>query len=686
MAHEEGGDPGEGLLSRRFLQALALLLVAGGLSLAHLEVLARGPGYAGPLLVLDHLFDAVLALALAALLLAAGRRFLRRTRLEPEDAAESLLYSVAVGAGLWSLLFLILGAAGLFSPTWIVAAVVGGAVVLKGELMRLGTLIRAVADDIRTGTEGRWLAGVAAAATAGAAAFLLLHGSAPPGDWDSLMYHLEIPRTWLAEGRIHLPEGNQHAAFTGLIQLLYAPFLAAESPAAASLLNGIFALLLGLAVFTLGRRLLDPETGSLSAAVLWATTGLLFVAVTARVDTTLAFFLLLGHAALVTAVVEPARARKSLLLGGAVLGLSVGIKYHALAYGAALAPVGLWAVWRAGDGGVERSRILALVAGVTVVAALPWMLKNQLLLGAPFYPFFAERIFPPWLAELHGTVTIPRDLASRAFGTLAAAREPFDVVDLFVAPERLTVEPEAVHYNVNFLLLALPLALLHLRRTALVTLGLPALLYAVGISVFRPETNLRYLFPAIAPLTVVASFLAAATARRFAGPRVRQGILAVAAVAVLVPTVRSTAAWTTRAPVVEQATGQVSRQGYLAAGFGFYANLAGAVNRTVPPDGEVLLLWEARGFYLAPPHLQDNVLANWTLLRAHLQREESCLEDTDLTHVLVNDAAVRYYVGRGTDAKVFEWDRFQGFARRCMEVAEDGPGFTLYVLEDAAGR
>lgn len=686
MPPARSDDPTESQLSGRLLPTLIPILILGGLALAHLEVLARGPGYAGPLLVVDHLFDLALAVALAALLLGAGRLFLRRAGLEPESGTESLLYSVAVGAGLWSFLFLALGAAGLFSPAWIAGAVAAGAWAVRDELSRLGALIRGVAFEVRGGADGGWLTGLAAGATAGAAVFLLLHGSAPPGDWDSLMYHLEIPRRWLAEGRIFLPEDSLHAAYTGLIQLLYAPFLAAESPAAAALLNGIFALLLGLAVFEVGRRLLDAETGILSAGVLWATTGLLFVAATARLDTTLAFYLLLGHAAVVSALVEPARARRSLVLGALVLGLAVGVKYHTLAYGACLAPVGLWAVWRGADGAPARVRLLALVAGVAAVAALPWMVKNQLLLGAPFYPFFAERVLPPWLADLYGSAAIPEAVDPRVFGALGAARRPFDLVDLFLAPGRLTVEPEAIHYNMNLLLLALPLGLLHLRNTAVVTLAVPALLYVGGIAVFRPVTNLRYLFPAIAPLTVVASFLAVATLRRFAGPGLRRGILCAVAAATLVPTVRSAVAWTRRAPVLEQATGQVSRQEYLAAGFSFYAGLAGGVNRTVPPDGEVLLLWEARGYYLAPDHLQDNVLTNWALLVPYLEREESCLEETDITHVLVSEAAVDFYVGRGADREVFAWERFRDFSRRCTEVADDGPGYTLYRIVGAPQR
>ena len=76
----------------RLFRAVAGIAVVGGLALAHLEVLTRGPDYSGPLLVLDHLFDLGLAVVVMALSCAAGLAFLRRSDLAPEGAAERLLH------------------------------------------------------------------------------------------------------------------------------------------------------------------------------------------------------------------------------------------------------------------------------------------------------------------------------------------------------------------------------------------------------------------------------------------------------------------------------------------------------------------------------------------------------------------------------------------------------------------
>lgn len=657
----------------------------GGLVLAHLEVLSRGPEYAGPLLVLDHLFDAALAGVLLAVAVASGRFALRRVGLEPGDPLDGLLHSAVVGSGVLALLVLVAGLLGALAPAVLFSLVLGVAAVARREVAELPVLCSRALARIRRDAGDRWLLGLAGVVTGCAAAFLLVHGSLPPGDWDSLMYHLEVPEAWLEAGRIHLPEDNLHAAITGLPQLLYLPLLAAGSPASPALLNGLFALLLAAAVFAVGARLLDGESGALATALLWASTGMLIVAVTPRVDTTLTLFLLVGHGAVAAALLEPGARRDHLYRAALVLGLAVGVKYHALAYAAALAPLALWALLRHGDPPPRRGRIALVGILLFGVAALPWLAKNVILMGAPLYPFFARRMIPPWLAGLYGSTAVPGGVDPRVFDLLAQARQTFDPVDLFLAPERLTVEQEAVHYHTNPLLLLLPLWVFRARSRALAALAGPALIYALIVVVPFPAINLRYLFPALAPLTVATAFLAMDLLRAPLKPTVRRGVLVLAATAALVPTARSAVTWTRQAPVLEHAAGFVSEEAYLSAAFPFYASLVAAVNGAVSRDGKVLLLWEARGFYMNPGVIQDNVLRNWPLLEPWTEHGERCLGATGITHVLASTGAVGYYLARGADREVIGLDAFRGFAERCLALVDQGPGYALFRVPSRGG-
>ncbi|MFW6206504.1 MAG: hypothetical protein ACOC5J_01060, partial [Gemmatimonadota bacterium] len=649
--------------------------------LAHLEVLNRGPGYAGPLLVLDHLFDLGLAVGAMGLFVASGRRGLRVLGLEPEGALPGLLHGAAVGAGVWGLIFLVVGFAGLLTPPAIFAAVLLGAVLLRRDLADLSRLCADSGREIRDAVADPFLLGFGAVVATLVGIFLLLHGMAPPGDWDSLMYHLEVPNQWLAEGRIYVPEGNLHVAYTSLLQILYAPFLALGSSSAPALLNGLFALLLGLGTYHLGSMLLDARSGVYASIVLWASSGLLFVAVTARVDTTLAFYVLLGQGAVALALLNPTDAEGHLLRGALLLGLAAGIKYHALAFTAAVAPMGIWAVWIGCRTRTSRVRLVLLASGAFLVTWGPWMAKNVILLGAPFYPFFADRLLQPWLADLYGTSFVPPSVESRAFGALRQAREPFDLFALLLAPGRLTVEPEGVHYHTNLLFGLLPLWLLHLRDRAVAGLAVPAVLYSAGVAIIVSEINLRYLLPALPALTIAVSYFFVDGLERVLRRSGRRVALVALAAVTLFPSARSAYQWTVKAPVFGQAIGMVSPQEYLEAGFPFYAGLAGTVNRGVPEDGKVLLLWEARGFYLGPDYLPDNVATYWPLVAEYVERTEGCLEDTEITHVLAAPAAARYYIQRGSDPDLVDLEGFFDFADRCLDSVEVGPGFALYRLK-----
>lgn len=670
----------EGEAPSRLMRTVLPLLVVGGLLLAHLEVLARGPGYAGPLLVLDHLFDLGLAILAMALFVAAGWRILRLADLEPAHPCDVLLYSAALGPGLWSLVLLTLGLLGSLSPWALSLVAIVGVAFARQELRNLPELVDGTSREIRESIEGRWLVGLGLLVTGGVAAFLVLHGSAPPGDWDSLMYHLEIPRQWLAQGQIFLPDGNLHAAFVSVIHMLYVPFLALGSQAAPALLNVVFAVLLGLTVFRVGQVLFDTETGLVSSMLIWSTTGLMMVAVTARVDTTLAFYLLLGQSALALALTNPGGSRDHLMRAAAVLGVAAGVKYHGLAFAAALAPIGAWALWKSRGSTGRRVKTLAVLLGVFLVGAGPWAVKNIVLLGEPLYPFFADRLLSPWLADLYGTREVVAAVGAERAGILGEAREPFDIFSLFLAPERLTVEQEAVHYNMNPLLLVLlPLWALHWKRSAVVALAGPALLYGAGLGLGLGTINLRYLFPVIAPLTVVTTYFAVDGLRRLSlNVRVRRGLLAAASLVVLIPTGRSAYQWTAQFPVISQAIGSVSSQTYLQRGFGFYAGLAGLLNTQVPAEGRVLLLWEARAFYLVPDVLPDNVLTNWPLLAPWVEGTGRCLEGTGITHVLASTGAARYYEARGANPERLDLDGFRDFADRCLIPMNVGAGFGLY--------
>lgn len=661
-------------------RSIALIaVVCAGLTAVHVAAILGGPEGTGVLLLLDHVFDVALALALLLLGTAVGLHLLRRGRVFPTQPLEALIFGTALGLGAIATAVLLLGLArGLYWAA-LLTLLLAFAALARREVADLPELLRRAASFIGEtgGDRGFLLLGFLVFGAV--AVFVVVFGVAPPVDWDALMYHLRVPAQYLAHHRIYLPEDNLHAAYVGLVHMLYLPQLAARSTSGPALLSGALALLLGLAVFSFARRFFDASTATLSLALVWGTTTLLLVAITPRVDVTVALYLFLAHYGLLVALESPEE-RGFVMLPAVLLGCAVGIKYNALAYVVALAPLAAWAVVKR-TGGVSAAVRPAVTAGLVALAVmLPWFAKNWLLLGAPLYPFMTQRVMEPWLAALYAGAAPAASVDPALLRPLLNVRVPFNLRDAFLNPARLTVEAEGAFYYANRILLLLPLWVLFVRHRVVNWLLVPALAYLALVIVPFPVTNLRYLVPAAVPLTLAVTYVMVALGQRFIAERPRRLLLAFLAALALAPTLRTMYVWTMRTRALGYAAGAVSRDEFLAThhdpGVRVYAPMMQFVNANVPHDGKILMLFEARGFYLDPSAIQDNKVTNWPLLAAALEPGE-CLEAAGIDHVLVATGSLNYYVQRGLDLTSIKWGRFQEFAASCLEPIYDGPGYML---------
>lgn len=637
----------------------------------------------GLVLVLRHTYDLTLVLGLLALGAAVGLRLMRLIGVASLRGAEPVLFATPLGLGAVATGVLVLGWVRGLHPIIITSMIGGLAILVRAELRQLPARCREVIATLAIDPTDRWFSAVALAVSGAVAAFLLALTVAPPTDWDALMYHLQVPRHFLDTGRLVIPPDNLHAAFVGMAHLLYVPLLALGSAAGAGLLSAALALLLALGVYALGLRAFGRPTANLSLPMLWGTATLVLVAITPRVDVTLACYVFFAHYALLIAVSE--HDDRAGWLAGAILGLAIGLKYQAVAYAVALAPLALWPA--SGIPPLHRVRRLAHLALVATLVAAPWYVKNWILLGAPVYPFLAEVRLEPWLAELHGSAFAPADLTRDAFASLRSLRVPFNVLDAFFAPQLLTLEGEGVFYRLNPLLLVLPVSLLMLRRRATAGLVAPAAIYLAIVILASPETNLRYLLPAVAPLTLVAAdTLAVWAPRLLPDARVRAVAVTVLLVGGLYWTGQVMYRWVRYTEAVPHLVGARSGWSFLRSHVDptirFAAPTMERVNSTLPDDSRVLMLFEARGFHYRVDVLQDNRLTNWLLLSG-TDAPSRCLSGTGITHVLLAGEALRYYVRRGLDPAQLGWTTFPSFYERCLDPVFEQHGYTLFAVRPA---
>jgi hypothetical protein len=621
----------------------------------------------------------------------AGRLILFHTRMLPDEPIDALLFSIAVGFGIIGNLLLLLGMIAalhkvtIFSLFLILLGIAGH----QGPY--ISSLIRGTLKNL-TPPAGNFAFSIFCLILfCLGAIFLLIFAMAPPVDWDSLMYHLQIPIKFVKENRIFLPADNLHVAFIGLAHMLYIPFLEIGSISGPALLSGCIALMLGLSVFALADRLFERNAAYMSLAMLWGTSTILLVAVTPRVDVTLCFYLLLAHHALLTALYSSSKSRhKYFYLSAVLLGLSFSVKYPSLIYAVCLSPLIVYVAFKNAHSLLNSSKKILVFGFICLIIVLPWLGKNWFLLEAPLFPFFDKsarfsKYAPPWIESISGSEPLAAKTSAKRFAVNISGRAPLNLWDFFFNPGKITIEGEGRYYYSNLLFFLLPLGVFSVRKKRLAWLVLAAILYIGLIYIHFPRTNIRYLLPTIAPFTVAIGFITHWICQHIK-PQKISIIFAILLITVsLGLTAKVASRYDDQTRAVQHVFGLISSANYMEkyriGGIRNLSFMLNYVNKNLPPDRVVLMLFESRGFYFRPQTIQDVGLNNWPVLLNVLASDE-CLQRLKATHVLINQGSLNYYTARGSRFSPEGLKALQRYTDQCLELVHETQVHRLYKVKN----
>lgn len=575
---------------------------------------------------------------------------------------EQVLFSMGIGIGCVGTLILLWGIVGIADATGLLFLLSALTILAWGSLRELASMLRqAVAVTVAEWSRTELV--VIGLITL----FVLGHAALPPTDFDSLFYHLAIPEIYLREGRIFLTPDNLHAAYVGVVHMLYLPLLAFGGPGAPALFSGVLALSLIPLIHLIGEKLWDSETGRLAALLAWGGPILILVAVTPRIDVTLVWYLLLGHYALIGSLDDSSSAPAYLWLGGLVLGIAVAAKLSAAVYILALGPVLLLTTFRVGNSWGAVLRTLGPFCLAVLVTTLPWLIRNWVWLGDPIYPRLTAPATPAWLHEVYGGDTAP---SPHLVPPLQQIRIPFNLLDFLFAPHRLTPEGEGFLYFANPVLWILPLSLLDGRWKQKILLAVPAVLYGLGVLIIHPDgTNLRYMLPAVLPLSLVPVAALAGVFKR----RARS----LTAVVIMLPLALSMTLWSASRPGLLYFGNRLSEAEFLSMSSN--QEMRTVLNEETRQKSQILMLFDSRGFGIERSVIPDPGVTNW--LRMGPAVRLHCLQPTSITHVVVNRKLLGYHSERGLDLSTILWEEFTDFSDRCLVRIHDGGWFEVYRLE-----
>jgi hypothetical protein len=404
--------------ARALAPGLAALGCLGTIGL-HMLIVAQGPTWRSPLLAGEWLFNLLLAGTIMLYALALGRRVLGPLAHLSEDALADGLACLGLGFGLLSAAILAAGLLHLYhGPLFLLA---GAALTL---LLRRD--LRAILAGAAAAVFAWRRAGCPTAPYRGQRLALIVLGLVlvhvlarsmlPQADWDAVVYHLASVKLYLAQHAVvplpDMPLANAPAAE----EMLYLLGLAAGTDGLGKVLSLVFGLLLALAAFSLARRLSTPAAAWYAILLLLATTWIVQVLPQTFTDFAAGFLLVAAVNDVAAAGDLPAgrdhgagkgrhgrgawdlshagldsRATGLALRAGALAGCGAACKLSTLPALPAICGALALAAWlRPGSAGGRGARavVLAGLAGTAALVPLaPWLVKNAVWFGRPFYPF-----------------------------------------------------------------------------------------------------------------------------------------------------------------------------------------------------------------------------------------------------------------------------------------------------------
>jgi hypothetical protein len=572
-------------------------------------------------------------LAMLAVATALGSRLTRR--LAYHSLLERVTFSAGLGLGVFSMLTLGLGLAGLLYG-WLFWVLLGvGGVLLLPEFRELGRALRQATWPRPRGTWQVFLGlFVTVTLLLGLVVTLL-----PPTEWDSLVYHLVGPDRYLQAHRLTFEFDNYYLFFPSFTEMLFTMGMALKSDVVPRLLHFSYLLLTAGALGAFAARYWQRHLGLLAAALFLSIPTAVQIATWSYVDLTLTFYTFAALYALLNWLHpgdDPQPAPGWLILAGLFAGVAPASKYTGVVSLLILGGVLLWALVRRHLTARRFLRSGLILAGCVLVVAGPWYVKNAIVAGNPLYPLV-------WGGRAWN------EIATRWL--LVPGRE-MSVIDLLAVPWTLTVmgTQGTVAYDATYsplFLTLLPLLLVIRRRAA----GLSALLLAAAIGyVFWIVSGAaaygtfilrgRQILPIFAPLSLLCAYslegLSIWDRKTFSLKRVLSMIAGLTLAFGLLSQVLLTAGLNPWPYLV----GIQSRNDYLDQYTAQRLNQAVTyLNENLSSADKVLFVWEPRSYGCRIPYKADVVFDNFGQRLARDGTPEGVLtglQQEGFTHVLVN--------------------------------------------------
>lgn len=380
---------------------------------------------------------------LAIVSYALGRRLTQR--LAYSSAWERTAFCTGLGLGLIAYLVLLLGVLHALYRSLLIA-------VLLLSASSCISVWKEIGHDLVTFCKARrnhWLALIVVTLLLVGFFLASLLPLYPPTLWDAISYHLAAAKIYAQAHALSYTVYLRFPVFPQLNEMLFTLMLLLGDDLSAQLVQFLMAILVGIALYSWGRRSLSPSVG-LWAALLWLSNPLVKqLATSAYIDIGLTLFVTLALYAFFNWVHDGADAW--LVVSAVMFGLAAGSKYLALFPLLCCTVFLLFQAIRE-----DKWRGAAVFVSVAALVAAPWYLRNFYYSGNPTFPYLGSIFgYGPWQRadyvgviqeqrsygagrDLHSLLLLPWNLAFHE-GIFHEAREPLSPTYLFLLPPAILV-------------------------------------------------------------------------------------------------------------------------------------------------------------------------------------------------------------------------------------------------------
>ena len=600
-----------------------------------------------------------------------GALLLRPFRLTYRFPAERLIFAAALGFGVIAYATLALGLFHLLYPSVMYGLLVALTVAAVSEMRPLWQTLTAYLRRAYAPT----------AADLFLSAILLflltyhfLGTMLPPVFFDSLVYHLAMPKLYVLQHAITYCPYNFYSNFPFTLEMLYTFGLALDGAILVKGLNYVIHLLMLGGLYSFTRTYFSHRMGLLSVLIFYTIPWVGFTSFLLYIEIGLAAYFWLAMYALVNWTAR--RETGWIVLGGILTGFMLGIKYlagqNAVILGVSLIAYVTWqAVQAKRLTGAAHSwqhyRVVGYFALPALLVASPWYLKSWLWTGNPVFPFlFGGKTWD--LARLQQYLTYYQGGSG-----LMQLTQPRSWLLL---PWHLVFPADKGNVSSGpLMLIFLPLLVFcHRLRPLISAFLLGSALFLLGWA--SSSAQFRFLVPLFPFLSVVTAYALTETvlnASRGWLKHVAWGVTGLFLLLNVLYVVTNLNDTFTPFGVI---TGTESRHDYLSRHLADLYPITQYANETLPAAATILYFGETRGYYadrkfIANSAEDQTVIVALASQARNAQDLRAALRDLGVTHIILNKREIvrlnrqYHYLAWHTPA---DEEKFREFYRQHLKL------------------